>query len=325
MLAGPTILEHGTDDQKRRFIPDIVDGRSNWCQLFSEPGAGSDLASLQTRAVKDESSWVVHGQKVWTSNGQLADHGMLLARTNPDAPAHHNISWFAIEMDQPTIDVRPLREMTGRSLFTEVFLDGALTSDENIVGDLHEGWPVARTTLMNERVGLGGGGGAVGAVPGERGGMLTSRAGDSVRMKSTGPSSGTALAMRGRAYDELAAFAKTASPLTRLVRDQLVTLYGLERLAHLSQQRAQAEGSKSALGRSGGSIGKLLSSRCTQVAREVGMSMIGSKGMLWAGDRSPAGVIQEQCLFSPAVSIYGGTDQVQKNILAERVLGLPRS
>jgi alkylation response protein AidB-like acyl-CoA dehydrogenase len=325
MLAGPTILEHGTNAQKQRFLPDIVNGLSNWCQLFSEPGAGSDLASLQTRAVKDGSQWTVHGQKVWTSNGQLADHGMLLARTNLEAPAHHNISWFAIEMDQPTIDVRPLREMTGRSLFTEVFLDGALASDDNIIGELHEGWPVARTTLMNERVGLGGGGGAVGAIPGRLGGMLTSRAGDSSKKKSVGPSSGTSLAMRGRSYDELAAVAKSEAPLSPLVRDQLVTLYSLERLAQLSQQRGQAEGPKSALGRSGGSIGKLLSTRCTQLAREVGMSMIGSKGMLWAGDRSPAGVIQEQCLFSPAVSIYGGTDQVQKNILAERVLGLPRN
>lgn len=324
MLAGPTILEHGTDDQKRRYLPDIVNGQSNWCQLFSEPGAGSDLASLQTRAVRSETVWTVHGQKVWTSNGQLADFGMLLARTDPERAIHHNISWFVLAMNQSAIEIRPLREMTGRSLFTEVFIDGAVTRDEDIVGELHEGWSVARTTLMNERVGLGGGGGAVGATPGKRGGMLNTRAADSVHSAGAGPSSGTALAMRGRAYDELASIALSA-PMSPVIRDQLITLYSFERIAQLSQLRVQRESPKSALVRSNGSIGKLISTRCTQLAREVGMSLIGAEGMLWAGDRSPAGVIQEQFLFSPAVSIYGGTNQIQKNIIAERVLGLPRS
>jgi len=325
MLTGPTILQHGSNDQKRRFLPDIVAGVSNWCQLFSEPGAGSDLASLQTRAVRDSATWVVTGQKVWTSNGHLADHGMLLARTDPGASAHSGITWFAIEMDQPEIDVRPLREMTGRSLFTEVFLDGARASDDEIVGDLNGGWAVARTTLMNERVGLGGGGGAVGAVPGVRGKMLTSRASDSVK-QAGGPSSGTSLAMRGRAYQELRRLASSnGTAKDRLVRDQLVRLYCIERIAQFTQQRAQDQGSHGLLARAGGSIGKLLSTNCAQIARDLGMRMLGAEGMLWAGDRSPAGVVQELCLFSPAVSIYGGTDQIQKNILAERVLGLPRT
>jgi alkylation response protein AidB-like acyl-CoA dehydrogenase len=325
MLAGPTILQHGTAEQKRRFLPDIVSGQSNWCQLFSEPGAGSDLASLQTRAVRERERWVVTGQKVWTSNGQLADFGMLLARTNPSASAHHNITWFALAMNQPGVEVRPLREMTGRSLFTEVFIDGATATDDDVVGELHGGWAVARTTLMNERVGLGGGGGAVGAAPGVRGAMLESRAGDAVR-QTAGPSSGTSLAMRGRAFDELRRLAQgTVAAQDQIVRDQLATLYGLERVAQLSQQRAQDEGPQGALARSGGSLGKILSTRCTQLARDLGMRILGARGMLWAADRSPAGVVQELCLFSPAVSIYGGTDQIQRNILAERVLGLPRS
>jgi alkylation response protein AidB-like acyl-CoA dehydrogenase len=323
MLAGPTILAHGSDDQKRRFLPDIISGASNWCQLFSEPSAGSDLASLTPRATRDGSSWVVHGQKVWTSNGQLADYGMLLARTNLDADAHGGITWFALDMNQPHIDVRPLREMTGRSLFTEVFIDGAMTTDENIVGDLHGGWPVARTTLMNERMGLGGAGGAVGAMPGPRGGMLARRAGDTVR-RSSGPSSGTALAMRGRAFEEWRNLATTRS-LSAVARDELVQLYALERIAQFTQQRGQDEGSSGLLAKAGGSIGKLLVTRCTQRARDVGMQILGAEGMLWRGNRSPSGVVQEQCLFSPAVSIYGGTDQIQLNILAERSLGLPRS
>lgn len=324
MLAGPTIIEHGNDEQKQRFLPDIVSGAANWCQLFSEPGAGSDLASLGTRAEREGDHWVVTGQKVWTSNGQLADHGMLLARTDPGAPPHQGITWFALDMNQPAIEVRPLREMTGRSLFTEVFIDGAVAKDEDVVGALHDGWAVARTTLMNERVGLGGGGGAVGAMPGVRGGMLDARAGGAVR-RSDGPSSGTALAMRGRAFAELRELARTeATNPTALERDLLAQLYCLERVAQLSQQRAQDEGAKGTLARSGGSLGKVLSTRCTQMARDVGMRLLGARGMLWAGDRSPAGVIQELCLFSPAVSIYGGTDQIQRNILAERVLGLPR-
>jgi alkylation response protein AidB-like acyl-CoA dehydrogenase len=323
MLAGPTILAHGTDDQKRRFLPDIVSGAANWCQLFSEPSAGSDLASLTTRATRDGSTWIINGQKVWTSNGQLADYGMLLTRTDPEARSHDGITWFALDMDQPEIEVRPLREMTGRSLFTEVFFDGATTTDDNIVGELHAGWPVARTTLMNERMGLGGAGGAVGAMPGPRGGMLARRAGDAVH-RTTGPSSGTALAMRGRAFDEWRMLAKTRT-LSADTRDELVQLYIHERIAQLTQQRAQDEGAAGLLAKAGGSVGKLLVTQSTQRARDVGMHILGAEGMLWRGDRSPAGVVQEQCLFSPAVSIYGGSDQIQRNILAERTLGLPRS
>ena len=328
MLAGPTILRHGDDAQKQRFLPGIADGSENWCQLFSEPGAGSDLAGVQTRAVRQDSEWVVTGQKVWTSNGHLADRGMLLARTTENAPRHQNLTWFALDMAQSGVEVRPLREMTGRSLFTEVFLDGARATDEEIVGGLDGGWPVARTTLMNERMGLGGGGGAVGGVPGRRGGMLDTPA---VAAVATGGqsrrSSGTALAMRGRAFAELAEAAQTTGcHRDRVVRDRLSDLYILERVAHMTGQRARAQKGRVAdrSAESSGSIGKLLGSRATARARDLGVAMLGPAGMLWAQDRSLAGALVELCLFSPAVSIYGGTDQIQRNILAERVLGLPR-
>ena len=147
MLAGPTIIAHGTDEQKERYLRPIITGQVAWCQLFSEPGAGSDLASLQTRAVRDGDEWVVNGQKVWTSGGHVADMGMLLARTNPDNPKHKGITYFAIEMDQPAVDVRPLREMTGRALFNEVFLSDARVSNADIVGELNNGWAAAMTTL----------------------------------------------------------------------------------------------------------------------------------------------------------------------------------
>jgi hypothetical protein len=158
MLAAPTIISHGTDEQRTAYIRRILVGEDAWCQLFSEPGAGSDLASLQTRAELDGDEYVVNGQKVWTSGAMGSDVGMLIARTDPDAVKHAGITYFAIEMDQPGIEVRPLRQITGEAHFAEVFLTDARVSADNIIGGLNNGWNVARTTLANERVGLGGGG-----------------------------------------------------------------------------------------------------------------------------------------------------------------------
>jgi alkylation response protein AidB-like acyl-CoA dehydrogenase len=323
MLAGPTILQHGTAEQKERLLPDIISGAINWCQLFSEPGAGSDLASISTRATRTDNGWSVNGQKVWTSNGHLADVGMLLARTSESAGRHRNLTWFVVDMEQPGIQVRLLREMTGRSLFTEVFMDDAQAFDHDIIGDVNDGWHVARTTLINERLGLGGGGGAVGGVPGTRGGQIHGRAGDAVRPVNR--TTGTALAMRGRAYAELLDVARLNGVTSdTFVRERLTRLYALERVSQLTQQRVQDEGSKGRTAPAGGSLAKLLGTRSTQMARDLGMTIVGSQGMLWTGDRSQAETAQELFLFSPAVSIYGGTDQIQKNILAERILGLPR-
>ena len=158
LLAAPTIATHGTREQIERFVPDIVTGRRAWCQLFSEPGAGSDLAGLATRAVRDGGTWVVNGQKVWTSGGHLADLGMLLARTNPDSPKHQGITWFALDMNQAGVEVRPLREMTGRTIFSEVFMTDAVVVDDARIGDANNGWTVANTTLLYERTGMGSGG-----------------------------------------------------------------------------------------------------------------------------------------------------------------------
>ena len=154
-LTLPTVLTHGTDEQIARFVPRILDGSEGWCQLFSEPGAGSDLAGLQTRAVRDGDEWVVNGQKVWTSTGQHADYGILIARTNPELPKHQGITYFLMPMHQPGVDVRPLREMTGHAVFNEVFFDDARVSDANRLGDVGAGWAVANTTLMHERAGIG--------------------------------------------------------------------------------------------------------------------------------------------------------------------------
>src|SRR2546430_13203455 len=179
LLAAPTILVHGTDEQRARYVRPILNGQEAWCQLFSEPGAGSDLASLQCRAERDGDEWVINGQKVWTSGGQTADLGMVVTRTNPDAPKHKGISYFAIEMDQPGVEVRPLREMTGRSLFSEVFFSDARVNQSAMIGELNGGWAVASTTLANERAGLGSGGsgGLRGAMAGEEGKQVGPRGG----------------------------------------------------------------------------------------------------------------------------------------------------
>ena len=188
LLAAPTIATHGTQEQIEKYVREIVTGQKGWCQLFSEPQAGSDLAGLQTRAVRDGDEWVINGQKVWTSGGQYADLGMLLARTDSSVPKHAGISYFAFEMLQDGVDVRPLREMTGHALFNEVFLTEARVADSALIGGVNNGWAAANTTLMNERAGLGSGGGnAAGgdsAQPGTVAGALGKRVGDFVEGKA---------------------------------------------------------------------------------------------------------------------------------------------
>jgi alkylation response protein AidB-like acyl-CoA dehydrogenase len=324
-LAGPTILSHGTDEQKGRYLRPIISGEVAWCQLFSEPGAGSDLASLQCRAVRDGDEWIVNGQKVWTSAGQQADLGMLLARTNIDAPKHKGITWFAIDMDQPGVDVRPLREMTGRALFNEVFFTDARVPAGAVIGDVDEGWGVALTTLANERVSLGGGAGVTGGgIPGRRGGLLQLRAGDLAARSGRGrPGSGAAMAARG--YAMLADLArKQGRAGDPSIRQQLASLYSLEEINRFTQLRAKSASERG--GRPGpeASTGKLTISRITRMSRDLGLAILGASGMLHGKDAPAGGMIQELALFSPAVSIYGGSDEVQHNIIGERVLGLPK-
>ncbi len=319
MLAAPTIAAHGTPEQIERYVLPILDGREAWCQLFSEPGAGSDLAGLQCRAQRDGDEWIVNGQKVWTSGGQVADLGMLIARTDPDLPKHQGITYFAIDMHQPGVEVRPLTEMTGRALFNEVFLSDARVGDDAVIGGLSNGWRVANTTLAFERSHLGSGTVPVAAAgAGSVLGNLDRRAGDFTVRKggeSGVPPVGPAL------FDRLVELArKLGRSDDPVVRDQLVQLYQLVTVNRLNMVRA-----RSGQARTGGegNIGKLLVSELYRRFREVGNLIIGAEGML---GHSPgaSGWIQEITLFSPAPSIYGGTDQVQRNIIGERVLGLPK-
>jgi alkylation response protein AidB-like acyl-CoA dehydrogenase len=324
LLAGPTIVEHGTDEQKQRFLPDIVTGRQAWCQLFSEPGAGSDLAGLQAKAIRDGDEWIVNGQKVWTSGAQAADLGMLLARTDVEVPKHSGISYFCIGMHQPGMDVRPLREMTGRALFNEVFMTDVRVADTDLLGGLNNGWRVANATLANERAGLGAGGGnAAGgsAVPGTVAGNLDERAGDFVTGRRRG-GPGALAGMGGSMMNDLAKGSGKADDPT--IRQDLVRLHTLNEIARYTNLRMKAA---KAAGKGPGpeaNTAKLSMSRIMRLQRDLGLRILGAGGMLTGSDAPLNGMIVELALFSCAVSIYGGSDEIQHNIIGERVLGLPK-
>ena len=320
LLTAPTIVAHGTESQKQEELLRILNGQDAWCQLFSEPGAGSDLAGLGTKAVKDGEEWIITGQKVWTSTAQLTNLGMLLARTAPDLPKHKGITYFKFDMQQPGVEIRPLREMTGRALFNEVFIDNARVRDEDIIGGLNNGWAAANTTLMAERAGLGtGGSGAAGnAFPGPIAAQLGDRAGDHVGQVRTGGTGGGGIAAAQRLVKLAQELGKDTDPT---IRQKLAKLYTMQQLGRFSSLRA-----KSASQRTGGepNIAKLMMSELLRLQREVGNEIIGPYGMVMGTDTPGAGSVQELTLFSPGPSIYGGTDQVQRNILGERVLGLPK-
>jgi alkylation response protein AidB-like acyl-CoA dehydrogenase len=348
LLAAPTIATHGSQAQIDRYVRAIVTGQESWCQLFSEPSAGSDLAGLQTRAVRDGDEWIVNGQKVWTSNGQKANMGMLLARTDPGVPKHQGITYFACPMVQPGIDIRPLREMTGRALFNEVFLTDARVPAEALIGEENHGWAVANTTLANERAGLGSGGGSGAggiAVPGTVGGDLDRRAGDFVAAPATGPAkNGKSTARETTMLQAMRGGVGLLTDLARrngtgtdpVVRQGLAQLYTWGELGRMNGLRLKA------VKESGGdipgmpNISKLSMSHIMRLSRDLGMSIAGASGMLHAYDAEDRAaivkatgeptlpVITELALLAQAPAIYGGTDQVQRNIIGERVLGLPK-
>jgi alkylation response protein AidB-like acyl-CoA dehydrogenase len=285
--ACPPLMVYGTDAQQQRWIPPTLRGEIEWCQLFSEPGAGSDLASLTTRAERVEGGWVVNGQKVWTSMAQQADWGILLARTDPDAPKHDGISFFMLDMKTPGIDIRPLRELTGASWFNEVFFDDVLVPDDCLVGGEHDGWRATRTSLANERVFMGSGntiGGGVKAVLRLAGaeGLLD----DPVTLVEVGD---------------------------LVVRDYALAVLGF-RLTLEALGGADPIGSEAA-------VRKLLGAEHDQRVQEVGLSLLGSAGAV--DDGEAAGWLR-QFLFDRCLTIAGGTSEIQRNIIAERVLGLPR-
>ena len=323
MLAAPTIADHGTPEQIDRYIPQILNGREAWCQLFSEPAAGSDLAGLQTRAERDGDEWTVTGQKVWTSQGHYADLGMLVARTDPELPKHQGISYFALPMHQPGVDVRPLKEMTGRTFFSEVFMDGARVADEAMIGGRGDGWRVANTTLTHERSSIGvGSSGTILAAPGTVADNFDRRVGDIVeaskRPKVGGHAPGPGMKLYERWTELARRLGRTGDPV---LRQEIVELYTLLRLNRLNLQRARDRRQ-----RTGGepNIAKLYDAELHRRFRDVSLRIVGADGMLAGASSTTDPGIAELALHASAPSIYGGSDQIQRNILAERTLGLPK-
>jgi alkylation response protein AidB-like acyl-CoA dehydrogenase len=318
LLAAPTLLAHGSDDLKTRLLHPVLTGEHTWCQLFSEPGAGSDLAGLTTRAERDGDEYVVNGQKVWSTSAHHADYGMLLARTDWDAPKHRGITYFAMPIDQPGVEARPLRQMNGHASFNEVFLTDARVPASNAVGDAGDGWKVALTTLAHER--------GFGAI---RRRHLDRAAGRALREAAD---ESEEFFRTYQWYPQRAGRADLVVELARatgrnddpVVRQKIAALLSLQRAQEWTARRAQAA---RALGRppgAEGSLGKLGASLVARAAAEVHSMLAGPMGMLTGPDSLLGGVVSEVLMSVPAQSIAGGTDEVQHNIIGERVLGLPK-
>jgi alkylation response protein AidB-like acyl-CoA dehydrogenase len=321
MLALPTVLAHGTPEQVARFVPRLIDGSDAWCQLFSEPNAGSDLAGLQTRAERDGDEWVVTGQKVWTSTGQIADYGILLARTDPTAPKHLGLTYFLFPMHQAGVDVRPLREMTGRAVFNEVFLAGARVPDSMRLGDIGAGWMVANTTLTHERAGIGSGSSGLSrAAPGTVAGHLDRPCADFLKGPSHQASQNYVSPNLVKRMIELARGRGLLEDAT--VRQAIADLHTRMQIIIWSAQRAKSAGG----GRTGveGSLAKVAMTQALLRCRELGCRILGADAQLWGREAATEGWLQELVVFSPAPGIYGGTDEIQRNIIGERGLGLPK-
>ena len=316
-LAGATILEHGSDEIKRRLLRPIITGEHTWCQLFSEPGSGSDLAGLTTRADFDGEVWIVNGQKVWNTSAHHARYGMLLARTNWDVPKHRGITYFAIEMQQPGVTVRPLRQMNGHASFNEVFFNDARVSPDDVIGEVGQGWTVALATLAHERR-LAGGFGRT--VTGEGRAIDEYRAEQVQVMEPY-----TWYPQRAGRVDLVVERARATGRNTDpVVRQEIARLLAMTRAAEWTAQRARAA---RRLGRppgAEGSIGKLSSSNVARAAAHVHTLISDTESMLSGQDGAMQGLIAEILVSVPAVSIAGGTDEIQRNIISERVLGLPR-
>jgi len=317
-LAAPTILTHGPDAVRERFLRPILTGAETWCQLFSEPGAGSDLAGLSTRAERDGDEWVVNGQKVWNTSAHHADFGILVARTDWDATKHRGLTYFALPMHQSGVEVRPLRQMNRHSSFNEVFLTDARIPVEFVIGAPGDGWNVALTTLAFERRMGTLGRPQYSAAPGRALDEARHEADEYYRTYAWYPQRAGRVDL---VPERAAATGRNADPL---VRQQIARLVELQRTAQWTAARARAA---QALGRPPGAEGSLAKLALSGIARQahlVHTLLAGADGMLTGADSPLGGVVAEILVSTPAQSIAGGTDEIQHNIIGEKVLGLPR-
>ena len=294
-LGGPTIIAHGTDAQKERYLRKILSGEEWWCQLFSEPGAGSDLASLSTRAARDGGGWIVNGQKVWTSIAQFARFGLLLARTDPEVPKHEGLTYFILDMSTPGVEIRPLRQLTGSAEFNEVFLTDVRIPDESRVGEVGDGWRCARTTLANER--------------------------DTIAGVSLDPTS----ILGGVSKDPWQAFLDgVRERADQSIRQRLAQLYIEKEVRETTVFRANAARLRGQEPGPEGSVNKVFNAELNQRRTNFAVTAAGMAGVAWLpGDRE-AELRAHAFLRARANTIEGGTSEVLRNQIGERVLGLPR-
>ena len=320
MLAAATLLEHGTDAQKKKFLRRILTGEDTWCQFFSEPGSGSDLAGATTRADLKGDFWVVNGQKVWTTSAHHADHGLLLARTDWDAPKHEGMSYFVIDVKQPGVDVQPLKQMNGHASFNQVFFTDAKVPKENLVGKVGEGWKVAMTTLAHERRG------ADGLAPPSKKGRKEGRIHAEERAENDKANEPYRwYPQRAGRVDLILERAKeTGADKDPHVRQEIAKLMILSKSAEWTARRARAAQQQGRPQGPEGSLGKLAASHVARGCARVHTMMTGTDAMLTGKESPREGIIAEILVSVPAVSIAGGTDEIQRNIIAERVLELPK-
>jgi alkylation response protein AidB-like acyl-CoA dehydrogenase len=292
-MGAPVLMAHGSPDQQRRWLRPLFTGEEIWCQMFSEPGAGSDVAALSARAVRDGDEWVMNGQKVWTTLAHVAKWGMIVVRTDPDVPKHLGMSYFIVDMETPGVEVRPLRQITGEAEFNEVYFTDARIPDANRIGEVGDGWRVALTTLMNERVAIGGG----------------------LALRGSGPIGDAVRTWREYGHTD---------PATR---DRLMHLWVDSEVARLTNLRAAEMRSRGTPGPEG-SIAKLVYAELNKRIYELVVELMGSDGMLYDGyqmtrpDEFTVYPPTKAFLRARANSIEGGTSEIMKNILGERVLGL---
>lgn len=327
VMAAPVLFAHGSDDQRRRWLPVLARGEENWCQFFSEPGAGSDLAGLQCRAEADGDDWIVNGQKVWNSGTLIADRGILLARTDPDVPKHRGISFFVIDVDQPGVDIRPIRQMNFRDEFNETFFTDARVPRSAMVGSPGDGWRAAMTTLSNERAGFAGGSEdlLVSVEAGRKAGNLDRVVSDVLAEAAErrdidpantppvhSPADLTRLARR---------FGRTGDPL---IRQRIAAVYAASEALRFTGLRASAA---AAAGRQPGtetSVVYLGAVRVLRLVRDLAAEIIGPAATLMGPDAPDGGDVAMTVMTVPCHGIQGGSEQIQMNILGERVLGLPK-
>jgi alkylation response protein AidB-like acyl-CoA dehydrogenase len=304
-LAGPTIIAHASEAQKKRYLPQILSGEEIWCQLFSEPGSGSDLASLGTRAVRDGDEWIVNGQKVWTSIASLAKFGMLLARSDPDVPKHEGLTYLIVDMSSPGVDIRPLRQITGSADFNEVFFTDVRVPDANRIGEAGEGWRYARTTLMNERVALSG-----------------------LSIDAASITGG----LRRDPWESLLSGVKDRTD--PIIRQELARIYIAQEVKEITAFRSSAARLAGQTPGAEGGVSKVFNAEFNQYRSNVAMDAAGMASIAWeagsAGAGGQFGAVGDGAakatafLRTRANTIEGGTSEVLRNQIAERILGLPR-